>query len=183
MFEISVLKEMKLSELQEIAKLAKTIKVTGAKKDTLIAQILEHQNKSVEEEKKETPKTAVEKPAENKSKRTRIVPAKSKENNQSDLFAAETPEPAKVEVAEEEKQPVQNKNPKFKKPFEKKNKNAAFQINVPKTLAAGKTLDQPRQSAKRGFCRTLPLYGMQRFAPTRILTIRAETQHGRPEPT
>ena len=123
MFDISALKEMKLAELQEIAKLAKTIKVTGAKKDTLIAQILEHQNKSVEEEKKETPKAAVEKPAENKSKRTRIVPAKSKENNQSDLFAAETPEPAKVEVAEEEKQPVQNKNPKFKKPFEKKNKN------------------------------------------------------------
>ena len=54
MFDISALKEMKLAELQEIAKLAKTIKVTGAKKDTLIAQILEHQNKSVEEEKKET---------------------------------------------------------------------------------------------------------------------------------
>ena len=123
MFDISALKEMKLAELQEIAKLAKTIKVTGAKKDTLIAQILEHQNKSLEEEKKETPKAAVEKPAENKSKRTRIVPAKEKENSQNDLFAAETPEPIKVEVAEEEKQPVQNKNPKFKKPFEKKNKN------------------------------------------------------------
>jgi transcription termination factor Rho len=32
MFNISALKEMKLAELQEIAKLAKTIKVTGAKK-------------------------------------------------------------------------------------------------------------------------------------------------------
>lgn len=123
MFDISALKEMKLTELQEIAKLAKTIKVTGAKKDTLIAQILEHQNKSLEEEKKETPKAAVEIPAENKTKRVRIVPAKSKENTQSDLFTAETPQPAKVEVAEEEKQPVQNKNPKFKKTFEKKNKN------------------------------------------------------------
>ncbi len=123
MFDISALKEMKLAELQEIAKLAKTIKVTGAKKDTLIAQILEHQNKSLEEEKKETPKAAVEKPAENKIKRARIVPAKSKENTQSDLFTAETPQPAKAEITEEEKQPVQNKNPKFKKPFEKKNKN------------------------------------------------------------
>jgi transcription termination factor Rho len=123
MFDISALKEMKLTELQEIAKLAKTIKVTGTKKDTLIAQILEHQNKSLEEEKKETPKAAVEIPAENKTKRVRIVPAKSKENTQSDLFTAETPQPAKVEVAEEEKQPVQNKNPKFKKTFEKKNKN------------------------------------------------------------
>lgn len=122
MFDISALKEMKLAELQEIAKLAKTIKVTGAKKDTLITQILEHQNKSLEEEKKETPKAADEKSVENKTKRARIVPAKSNDNNQNDLFTAETPEPTKVK-ATEEKQPVQNKNPKFKKPFEKKNKN------------------------------------------------------------
>lgn len=46
MFDISVLKEMKLSELQDIAKLAKTIKITGVKKETLIAQILESQNAS-----------------------------------------------------------------------------------------------------------------------------------------
>ena len=32
MFDISVLKEMKLSELQDIAKLAKTIKFNGVKK-------------------------------------------------------------------------------------------------------------------------------------------------------
>lgn len=122
MFDISALKEMKLAELQEIAKLAKTIKVAGVKKDTLITQILEHQNKSLEEEKKETPKAADEKSVENKTKRARIVPAKSNDNNQNDLFTAETPEPTKVEPTEE-KQPVQNKNPKFKKPFEKKNKN------------------------------------------------------------
>ena len=46
MFDISTLKEMKLSELQEIAKLAKTIKINGVKKDDLIAQILEHQTKT-----------------------------------------------------------------------------------------------------------------------------------------
>ena len=40
MFDISALKEMKLAELQEIAKLAKTIKVTGVKKDKLIEDIL-----------------------------------------------------------------------------------------------------------------------------------------------
>ena len=39
MFDISALKEMKLSELQEIAKSAKTIKVNGVKKETLISQI------------------------------------------------------------------------------------------------------------------------------------------------
>ena len=43
MFDISALKEMKLSELQEIAKSAKTIKFNGVKKETLISQILEHQ--------------------------------------------------------------------------------------------------------------------------------------------
>ncbi|MDQ5930210.1 MAG: transcription termination factor Rho [Bacteroidota bacterium] len=43
MFEISVLKEMKLTELQEIAKAAKTIKFSGVKKEILIGQILEHQ--------------------------------------------------------------------------------------------------------------------------------------------
>ena len=48
MFDISALKEMKLSELQEIAKSAKTIKVNGVKKETLISQILEHQVASVD---------------------------------------------------------------------------------------------------------------------------------------
>ncbi len=43
MFDISALKEMKLSELQEIAKLAKTIKFNGVKKEALISQILAHQ--------------------------------------------------------------------------------------------------------------------------------------------
>jgi transcription termination factor Rho len=43
MFDSSVLKEMKLSELQEIAKTAKTIKFHGVKKDTLIKEILAFQ--------------------------------------------------------------------------------------------------------------------------------------------
>ncbi len=46
MFDISVLKEMKLSELQEIAKAAKTIKFNGVKKEALISQILELQSAS-----------------------------------------------------------------------------------------------------------------------------------------
>ncbi len=70
MFDISTLKEMKLSELQEIAKLAKTIKFNGVKKDDLIAQILEQQAKTsvVDNSPKEE---NAEKP-----KRVRIVPAK-----------------------------------------------------------------------------------------------------------
>ncbi|WP_162128123.1 transcription termination factor Rho [Flavobacterium phycosphaerae] len=117
MFDISALKEMKLAELQEIAKLAKTIKVTGAKKDTLIAQILEHQDKAVAV--KEAQPT--EKAMDNKSKRARIVPEtkKAPETNQSDLFADEVQEPVKVE----EKPAFQNKNQKFKKPLFDKKKN------------------------------------------------------------
>ena len=120
MFDISALKEMKLAELQEIAKLAKTIKITGVKKDTLIANILEQQNNTVAEDKQSvTP----EKPVDNKAKRLRILPETNKptEDKQSDLFANEN---ENVET-EEIKSAFQNKNPKFKKPlFEKKNNNS-----------------------------------------------------------
>ncbi|MES2543405.1 MAG: transcription termination factor Rho [Bacteroidota bacterium] len=72
MFEISVLKEMKLSELQEIAKAAKTIKFNGVKKEVLINQILEFQaaTTTVAEVKSEVNTT------EEKSKRARIVSEK-----------------------------------------------------------------------------------------------------------
>ncbi|TBX70203.1 transcription termination factor Rho [Flavobacterium silvisoli] len=122
MFDISALKEMKLTELQEIAKLAKTIKVAGAKKDKLIADILEHQNKTLKEQQSQAP----EQPAENKTKRTRITPAPkiTPETQQSDLFTADA-----SAAATEEKPVFQNKKTKFKKPlFEKKNKNAATPV-------------------------------------------------------
>ena len=124
MFDISALKEMKLVELQEIAKLAKTIKVTGAKKDTLIAEILEHQNKSVAAE----PKAVADKPADNKTKRARIAPEtkKTTETNQNDLFAEEKVADSNVNEQAEQKPAFQNKNPKFKKPvFEKKTRGEA----------------------------------------------------------
>jgi transcription termination factor Rho len=122
MFDISALKEMKLSELQEIAKLAKTIKVAGAKKDTLIAQILEHQNKTAATEQPNTADSndngMEQKPS--KAKRTRIAPeAKQQfEPAQSDLFAGH------VATEPTEDRPVfENKNTKFKKPFDKKKNN------------------------------------------------------------
>jgi transcription termination factor Rho len=45
MFDISALKEMKLSELQAIAKAAKTIKFNGVKKETLIGGNFRASNK------------------------------------------------------------------------------------------------------------------------------------------
>ncbi|WP_016988442.1 transcription termination factor Rho [Flavobacterium sp. ACAM 123] len=73
MFDISALKEMKLSELQAIAKAAKTIKFNGVKKETLIGQILEHQTT------KEDPSLDLKMESfieDDKPKRARIVPVK-----------------------------------------------------------------------------------------------------------
>jgi len=69
MFDISVLKDLKLSELQDIAKKAKTIKFNGVKKDTLISLILEHQAANIDSTE---PKTT----EEEKPKRTRIAAEK-----------------------------------------------------------------------------------------------------------
>ncbi|CAM3278679.1 Transcription termination factor Rho [Flavobacterium longum] len=95
MFDISVLKEMKLPELQEIAKATKKIKFAGVKKEELIYKILDFQaaNPSPDQE------TAEEKP-----KRARIGrPAKEQNGprmpKQENLFA-EAPEPT-TEPAEE----------------------------------------------------------------------------------
>ena len=70
MFDISALKNMKLSELQDIAKLAKTIKFAGVKKEDLITQILEQQASSSVEEITSGDVNA------DKPKRARILPVK-----------------------------------------------------------------------------------------------------------
>lgn len=73
MFDISVLKEMKLPELQEIAKVAKINKYRYLKKDELVYQILDHQAANPEVVK---PALAEQPQQEEKSKRARIAPAK-----------------------------------------------------------------------------------------------------------
>ncbi len=130
MFDISALKEMKLTELQEIAKLAKTIKVAGTKKDSLIAQILEHQNKNIVVE---NSKASPEKFEEPKVKRVRIAPEVKKpiEATQSNLFAeATTIEETEVKPA------ILNKNPKFKKPFDNKNEQSLATVADQSTAIA-----------------------------------------------
>lgn len=72
MFDISALKEMKLTELQDIAKSAKTIKFNGVKKETLIGNILEHQAAAAESK----PAATVVVEEDDKPKRARIVPVK-----------------------------------------------------------------------------------------------------------
>lgn len=142
MFDISALKEMKLSELQEIAKLAKTIKITGVKKETLISQILAHQESTLEPA--EAPQTKpVADAKEEKPKRARMAPAKTKaaantknvpvlefdkvEETVQNKDAAETVQPiaeTATEAVQENKRPAAKKEPKGgkfnKQAYEKK---------------------------------------------------------------
>ncbi|WP_298115338.1 transcription termination factor Rho [Flavobacterium sp.] len=121
MFDSSALKGMKLSELQEIAKLAKTIKFNGVKKEALIEQILQHQAASMNEnsEEKKAPK-------EEKPKRARITSeAKPKIEKESKNLFSEAPVEQVESSIKEEVAPVKEvtskpekfqKKPKFVKP-------------------------------------------------------------------
>ncbi len=126
MFDISVLKEMKLTELQDIAKLAKTIKFAGVKKEALIAMIIENQKAS---EVNDNHKLAKENNSEEKSKRVRITADKKPAITKSaTLFSDEEPaavaEPAPNEMSQSTEVNPAQKGPKvvkFKKAdYEKK---------------------------------------------------------------
>ncbi|MFM2264799.1 MAG: hypothetical protein RLZ77_215 [Bacteroidota bacterium] len=82
MFDISALKEMKLTELQDIAKASKKIKYAGVKKEALIAEILALQNQSG---------AAPSSSAEDKLKRARITADKSPAVAPDTLFTAVEP--------------------------------------------------------------------------------------------
>ncbi len=116
MFDISALKGMKLSELQEIAKSAKTIKFNGVKKEVLINQILELQATNTDST--QVNKAVETNNEEDKPKRARIVAPKKvaiQKNITNSLFVEEeipvetiVPEieeeiPAPVAVAPEKK--------------------------------------------------------------------------------
>ena len=116
MFDISALKEMKLAELQEIAKAAKTIKFNGVKKEALISQILELQlanTDSTSDNKKLEIKAEEDKP-----KRARIVAPKKvaiqKSSNTSlfsdeEITAATAPPVMEKEMEEEGKPEIAEK--------------------------------------------------------------------------
>ena len=104
MFDISALKEMKLAELQEIAKAAKTIKFNGVKKEALISQILELQSaNTVSSSNNNTLETKVE---DDKPKRARITAPKKvaiqKTSNTSLFTEEETLEETAPTVVEKE---------------------------------------------------------------------------------
>ena len=104
MFDISALKEMKLSELQEIAKAAKTIKFNGVKKEALISQILELQSATTDSTSGK--KKVEDKVEDDKPKRARIIAPKKaaiQKNSSNSLFSEEEIafEPSVSEVTNE----------------------------------------------------------------------------------
>ncbi len=104
MFDISVLKEMKLSELQEIAKAAKSIKFNGVKKEALISQILELQSTGTYS----TPEN--DKVDNEKPKRARIVGTKKTTNQNTSnttLFEEESVNIDKIQQSETENSEAQ----------------------------------------------------------------------------
>lgn len=126
MFDISVLKEMKLSELQEIAKIAKISKFKTLKKDELVYQILDYQ--AANPEKISNPDSPAQ-AQEPKQKRTRIIKedkpqvAKKTEEQQAITFEEEKPS-EKVEKENPKEQTREFKdtrNPKNNR-FQKNNK-------------------------------------------------------------
>ncbi len=99
MFDIEVLKEMKLSDLQEIAKVAKINKYRSLKKDDLVYQILDLQAAKPEIIKSEIPVT--EQP---KEKRARITPPKERVQMpqiKKDLFSKPLNEVIEAPISEE----------------------------------------------------------------------------------
>src|SRR5690606_10126533 len=100
MLDISVLQEMKLPELQQIAKATKKIKYHGVKKDVLIYQILDFQAANPEAVPTVAEVTSDEKTAEPKGKRMRIKGDKPAIMPRKSLFEQEqTTEPVMEEVA------------------------------------------------------------------------------------
>jgi transcription termination factor Rho len=126
MFDISALKEMKLSELQEIAKLAKTIKFNGVKKEDLIAQILEQQaaTSTVENTSKEVP---VE-----KTKRARIVPSKKETTQATSSESAVDTEVISNSKPEEPVSEITNEGTDTKEPKVVKFSKSAYEQKVAK---------------------------------------------------
>jgi transcription termination factor Rho len=147
MFEISALKEMKLSELQDIAKAAKTIKFYGVKKEELIQSILDTQSSSSKPD---------EMPADengSKSKRARIIPVKIKPSAENSPFSkfdsaealVEKPIPAFVIEEPIPSEKIEERPVKFQKAkFEKK--NFKKQVDNPVEVIQGEASEKVESS-------------------------------------
>lgn len=146
MFDIDVLKEMKLSELQDIAKATKKIKFNGVKKEALIYQILDYQAanpESVVPQQQETPEAP-----DSKSKRARIVPEKKpkiiKPANKNPFSESD----AKAKEAQE-KEPIEDVAPEVKTSENTEDETPVSEQKERKLIKFKKnTLDKPAIAPK-----------------------------------
>jgi transcription termination factor Rho len=95
MFDISVLKEMKLTELQEIAKDAKINKYRVLKKEELVYQILDYQAANP---KKISTSVAIDDLFVDKPKRVRIAPEKPETTSNNKSLVKNTPLPTQKAI-------------------------------------------------------------------------------------
>lgn len=129
MFDISLLKDMKLTELQEIAKQVDIKKYRAMKKDVLITNIMQFQEAQIQKESKpekvSKPRQDVENTDNNKSKRKRISNSDQPEDKPSDFqdTASNTTETNSAEEKVSDK-----KDEKITQPAKQANRN----LNAPK---------------------------------------------------
>jgi len=153
MFDISELKEMKLPELQEIAKKAKISKYRGLKKEELVYQILDHQAANPAQIKPLFEDAAPEAEAapaipEEKAKRQRIVKNAGSEAKPAALPVQEEPVAAQVSETTEAKadeKPAPIKTEPVIRPRVAKEMPPA---PAPESTAQPETEAEPRQQRK-----------------------------------
>ncbi|MEQ3665452.1 MULTISPECIES: transcription termination factor Rho [unclassified Olleya] len=161
MFEISQLKEMKLPELQDIAKKLNVSKFRSLKKLDLVYQILDKQAadpKAVLEVKKEdTPvkkapaKTeASKKPATQKPKRARVSkPAQQKDNTKQPQLDLKPEAEAKSEVGDKTPATKAPAKPQPKKPVHNHQKNKQSNDNKDDKQGDNKQPNRPKHNNQK----------------------------------
>ena len=131
MFDILALKTMKLTELQEVAKAAKTIKFNGVKKENLIELILNHQENT-------KTKTVIEPPVvAEKIKRARInseSPITSKFDQPILVFEDAISKTENETIEPSEDLQKFTRKPKFIKSNQSKNENQPLQATDEKVV-------------------------------------------------
>lgn len=142
MFDISVLKEMKLPELQEIAKATKKIKFAGVKKEDLIYRILDFQAAN--------PTTAAPAVGSVDSTETRVKQGRPRINRdeapQETLFSEEVAPVVAAEPSAEarpEKFEKRDRKDKFKKKFDRSQRD--FEPRVEGEAESVATSDEERK--------------------------------------
>ena len=143
MFELSALKQMKLAELQDIAKLAK-IKSAGVKKELLVQQILEKQNAP---QVSDVPEVAAPK-VEATAKRARIVPNANQDAAPDLTQAPIEKEGTEPEVEEKPKIAPERKVIKFNKAKYESKVNAAAEKKASSEVEKDETSASPSTNAE-----------------------------------